>query len=70
MFEPVLVERLPQVPIDLPFDDDNPFPFEIGPITDIRVVADIFGQIDGFIDAGLENSVIVEDVLHEQIFVH
>lgn len=70
-FIPGFVERLPLVPIDPDPLLDIRFPFEIGPITDIRVVAEIFGQFDDLVNREFENSVIAEDLAQSsQIFVH
>ena len=71
VFVPEVLVRMPRVPIDPDPRLDIRFPFEIGPITDISVVAEIFGQLDAYIDQGIENPAIIEDFAQgKQIFTH
>jgi hypothetical protein len=71
VFIPGFVERLPVVPIDPDPILDIRFPFEIGPITDIRVVAEIFGRFDEHVNQEIVNSALAEDAAQgAQIFAH
>jgi hypothetical protein len=71
VFVPDVLVRLPRVPIDPDPRGDIRFPFEIGPVTDIKLVGELFGQLDAFIDRGVENPAIVEDFAQgKQIFSH
>ncbi len=69
VFIPEFLERMQLVPIDPPFDIR--FPFEVGPITDIKVVNDLFKVREQFINARIENVAIGEDFAQgKQIFTH
>jgi hypothetical protein len=66
---PEVFDRLPRVPIDPPVD--GRFPFEIGPITDIKLVNELFRGLDQFVDPRVENVSIAEDFAQgAQLFVH
>ncbi len=69
IFNPHIFDRMPRVPIDPPFGVK--FPFQVGPVTDIKVVNELFRNLDGFIDGRIQNVAVAEDFAQSgQAFSH
>jgi hypothetical protein len=68
---PEIFERMPRVPIDPDPILDIRFPFEVGPITDIKLVGELFRNLDSFVNTRVENIAIAEDFAQgKQLFTH